>query len=192
MRIIFIRHGDPDYEHDSLTEKGWREAALLAERVSGWQVTDFYVSPLGRARDTASLSLQKTGRTARTLPWLREFHAPINDPARGEGVIPWDFYPAFWTKEEGMYDREGFADTPVMRTGSVKEEFLRVSAGLDSLLADYGYVREGKTPAELAGILQTMDLEPAVFEALCEVLFSTERVQLGLPVVGFTVSGGAI
>ena len=36
MRIIFIRHGDPDYEKDSLTEKGWREAALLAERVSRW------------------------------------------------------------------------------------------------------------------------------------------------------------
>ena len=36
----------------------------------------------------------------------------------------------------------------------------------------YGYVREGKTPAELAGILQTMELEPAVFETLCEVLFA--------------------
>ena len=41
MRIIFIRHGDPDYEKDSLTEKGWREAALLAQRVSRWKVTDF-------------------------------------------------------------------------------------------------------------------------------------------------------
>ena len=26
MRIIFVRHGDPDYEHDTLTEKGHREA----------------------------------------------------------------------------------------------------------------------------------------------------------------------
>ena len=31
MRIIFIRHGDPDYEKDSLTEKGWREAALAGQ-----------------------------------------------------------------------------------------------------------------------------------------------------------------
>ena len=30
MRLLFIRHGDPDYEHDTLTEKGRREAALLA------------------------------------------------------------------------------------------------------------------------------------------------------------------
>ena len=31
MRLIFIRHGDPDYVHDTLTEKGKREAELLAE-----------------------------------------------------------------------------------------------------------------------------------------------------------------
>lgn len=31
MRILMIRHGDPDYEHDSLTEIGRREAALLAK-----------------------------------------------------------------------------------------------------------------------------------------------------------------
>ena len=29
MKIIFIRHGEPNYEIDSLTEKGWREAELL-------------------------------------------------------------------------------------------------------------------------------------------------------------------
>ena len=32
MRLILIRHGDPDYVRDSLTEKGFREANLLAER----------------------------------------------------------------------------------------------------------------------------------------------------------------
>lgn len=26
MRILIVRHGDPDYEIDSLTEKGWGEA----------------------------------------------------------------------------------------------------------------------------------------------------------------------
>ena len=62
MKLLFIRHGDPDYEIDSLTEKGWKEAALLAERVSQLEVKTFYVSPLGRARDTASLTLQKMNR----------------------------------------------------------------------------------------------------------------------------------
>ncbi len=44
MRIIFIRHGDPDYKNDTLTEKGWREAKLLAERVCKWPVKEFYCS----------------------------------------------------------------------------------------------------------------------------------------------------
>ena len=41
MRLIFIRHAEPDYEHDSLTEKGWREAKLLARRTKDWQVDEF-------------------------------------------------------------------------------------------------------------------------------------------------------
>ena len=122
MRIIFVRHAEPDYANDTLTEKGWREAALLAERVSGWDVTDFYVSPLGRARDTASLSLKKMGRTAETFDWLREFHGPVNDPTRGENVIPWDFYPEYWTKIPEMYDKDGFGNTEVMKSGRVMEE----------------------------------------------------------------------
>ena len=35
MRLLFIRHGDPDYEHDSLTPKGEREAELLADKMEG-------------------------------------------------------------------------------------------------------------------------------------------------------------
>ena len=35
MKLLFIRHGDPDYEHDTPTEKGHREAALLAKKIAG-------------------------------------------------------------------------------------------------------------------------------------------------------------
>ena len=77
MRLIFIRHGDPDYVHDTLTEKGKREAELLAQRVKNWDVSKFYVSPLGRAQLTAEYSLKLRGDTAETLPWLREFNGII-------------------------------------------------------------------------------------------------------------------
>ena len=33
MRIIFIRHGEPDYDNNTLTEKGFREAELLKDRI---------------------------------------------------------------------------------------------------------------------------------------------------------------
>ena len=81
MNLLIIRHGDPDYSIDSLTEKGWREAEILSERIAPLDVKAYYVSPLGRAQDTASLTLKKAGRSAETMPWLKEFNVPIKDPA---------------------------------------------------------------------------------------------------------------
>lgn len=106
MRIIFIRHGDPDYQHDSLTEKGRREAALLSERVSSWEnITEIFCSPLGRAQETASYSLARLGREAITYPWLQEFAYMIDDPTTGRHGVPWDFMPEYWTEMEEMYDK---------------------------------------------------------------------------------------
>ena len=63
MKLLIIRHGDPDYSIDSLTPIGWKEAELLADRMAKLDVKAFYVSPLGRAQDTASLTLKKMGRS---------------------------------------------------------------------------------------------------------------------------------
>ena len=45
MKILIIRHGDPDYEHDSLTEKGRREAECLAKRLVNEKIDYYYLSP---------------------------------------------------------------------------------------------------------------------------------------------------
>ena len=76
MRLIFIRHGDPDYSIDNLTEKGKREVKLLTDRICKWEnITAFYTSPLGRAKATGAPALEKLGRTAETFEWLNEFNA---------------------------------------------------------------------------------------------------------------------
>ena len=31
MKLLIVRHAEPDYSIDSLTEKGWREAEYLSE-----------------------------------------------------------------------------------------------------------------------------------------------------------------
>ena len=30
MKLLIVRHGDPDYDIDSLTEKGWKEVEYLS------------------------------------------------------------------------------------------------------------------------------------------------------------------
>lgn len=143
MRIIFVRHGEPDYSIDSLTEKGWREVYALAERVKEWKVTDFYVSPLGRAQDTARAAMSKIDRPVTTLPWLREFDARITEPFTGREKVPWDFFPEHWTKDDRYYERDHWTQGDVMNE-RVEQIFQETCQGLDDLLAKYGYIREGR------------------------------------------------
>ncbi len=144
MRLILIRHGDPNYTIDSLTEKGWREAKALAQRVGKWDITQVYVSPLGRANDTASESLKVLKKDAIMLPWLREFIVHVKDPVTQEERIPWDFMPDYWTKEPLLYDKEKWTKAPIMSTGKIEEGFAEVQEGLDALLKEYGYIRNGE------------------------------------------------
>ena len=44
MRIIIVRHGDPNYELDTLTKTGWREAELAAEYLAKLRIKAFYLS----------------------------------------------------------------------------------------------------------------------------------------------------
>ena len=146
MKLLIIRHGDPDYEHDSLTEKGWNEARLLAERLySTEKIREFYVSPMGRARDTASLTLEKYGKAAEILPWLREFNeALINRPDVTERrMISWDWLPQDWTQEPRFYDAEHWMDVDIFKESSVPEVFHKVTSSLDDFLLNHGYRHDG-------------------------------------------------
>jgi probable phosphoglycerate mutase len=143
MRLLIIRHGDPDYSIDSLTEKGWREAEYLSDRISKLNVKQFYVSPLGRAKDTAAVTLKKMNRTAIELPWLREFKAPIIYPAtQMEKSSTWDWLPKDWTVREEFYDKNLWHTVSCMEEGNVYAQAKWVYDGLDEILKVHGYVRK--------------------------------------------------
>lgn len=144
MRILLIRHAEPDYTVDSLTPKGRVEAELLSRRMVKYDVRDFYVSPLGRAKDTAAYTLEKLGREAETLPWLREFRGSYPDPETGERrIVAWDVKPRIWTAFPGVTQIDTWCDTPAFAGGDVKEIWQETTAGVDELLGRYGYVKDG-------------------------------------------------
>ncbi len=144
MKLLIVRHGDPDYSIDSLTEKGWREAEFLSERLSVLEIKAFYVSSLGRARDTASLTLQKMNRTAEVCPWLREFHPQVVRPDTKErSGVAWDWLPQDWTAEERFYQKEHWYEQEAYAEAAVKQEYDWVTGNLDRVLERHGYVREG-------------------------------------------------
>lgn len=143
MKILIIRHGEPDYSIDSLTHKGWHEAELLSERLCRMRLDGLYVSPMGRARDTARPTLEKLGREAEVLDWLHEFRGCIVNPNSGQRSLPWNLSPQYWTKQPELYDRQAWRENGLFRSGDVAEVYDATAAGVDTLLARYGYVRDG-------------------------------------------------
>ena len=145
MRILFIRHGDPDYVNDTLTEKGRREAAALAERAAALDLGTCFVSPLGR--------------TAVTLDWLREFPAQIDlnraehlraaypNAEKEDGIykprIVWDVIPSYWTEHREYSDGILWRESEVSRCSDVVQVYDDVTEKFDAFLAERGYVREG-------------------------------------------------
>lgn len=144
MKIVIIRHGDPDYSIDSLTEKGWREANLLSERLVKIPFDDFYSSPLGRAKDTAKPTMEKLGKSFEVLNWLREFDGTIVSPFTGETRISWDLPPSMWCNEKKYYSELTCFDTELMKTGNAAQIYKETTDGIDELLLRYGWKRDGK------------------------------------------------
>ena len=143
MKLLLVRHGDPDYSIDSLTETGWKEAELLSNRLSALPVKAFYCSPMGRAQDTFRATGKKTGRTPEILPWLREFGPVIHKPTPSAADNAWDWLPQEWTAEPRFYDKDHWFEVPIFAEADMKTYLDEVHTGLDAVLARHGYVREG-------------------------------------------------
>ena len=169
MRLLFIRHGDPDYEHDCLTEKGRREAEALAEHSESLRMGEIFVSPLGRAQETASYSLKKLGKTGTTRADTRRLTPEFAERKRhtlstlltperaaeyapdAEGRLPeyeprivWDMVPSYFTEHPELMGESSWRDSLLTRQGQVGIYYDYVTGALDGLLAEHGYVREGR------------------------------------------------
>ena len=145
MKLIIVRHADPDYEHDFLTEVGLKEASLLVPRMLKLNedlggFTDIYCSPLGRAKATAKPTLDFLGREAIEKEWLREFEGYITRPDTPDRQnCCWDWLPEDWTKIPEHYDINKWNTTETM--SPVKKEYDWVCEEFDKVLAEHGYVR---------------------------------------------------
>ena len=136
MEILLIRHGDPDYAHDSLTPRGVDEARQLAETLQHLPLDALYVSPLGRAVETCAFTAQAKGLEPVTLDWLRE-----RGIKRGP-VYLWEAPGEMFLGVETLPTQNNWGQPDgAMPEGA--EQFARVRDGLDALLAEYGYRRDG-------------------------------------------------
>lgn len=72
MLLYIIRHGEPDYAADSLTDTGRKQAELVALRLAAGGIDEIHSSPMGRAVETAKPTAEKLGLPIRIEPWAYE------------------------------------------------------------------------------------------------------------------------
>ena len=143
MRLLIVRHAEPNYELDCLTERGRRQAELLGERLRRIPAKAYYVSPLGRARETAERVLSPLGLKAQVLPWLAEFRGRAADFESGRTRIPWDYRTGQWYSRRLLMDRDHWTEDDLVSGGTVKEIWEETARGVDRLLLAHGYRRDG-------------------------------------------------
>ncbi len=144
MRLLIVRHGEPNYENDTLTERGREEALALSERLSEMDIKEFYCSPLGRAQETALPTIKKMNRSMETLPWLREFsrvfmRRPDND---ADGIV-WDWLPEDLQIRPESFDLQKWLTVPEFQKIPLREDYEYVCNELDAFLSERGYTRNG-------------------------------------------------
>ena len=132
MELYIIRHGDPDYANDTLTELGWKQAEALVPRLLKINPTDVYASPRGRAQDTAKPSLKALGMEYTIENWMNE---------------SMDYMQ--FCKDEADYDAGytvSIADGAVLNKDFAPartQALADMIAASDEFMARHGYVREG-------------------------------------------------
>lgn len=141
MRIIFVRHGEPDYARDCLTPTGKRQAAAAARRLEKEGIQEIYASPMGRAHETAQSTADLLGLPITTLEFMHEI-------SWGGGNTPENGHP--WTLSDWMISREDFdfyhsdwREHPYFAENIAVQYLDAVSSQFDAFLLTQGYRHEG-------------------------------------------------
>lgn len=130
MILHIIRHGDPDYENDTITAFGHEEAKALSVWLDRTEIHRIYTSPLGRAKDTASYTCARKGITPTVLPWAEESMDYMRH-------FPADARCEFrFSTAEGITDYIDFCDD---RMPTID----RLITSADAFFKELGYERQG-------------------------------------------------
>lgn len=143
MRIIFVRHGHPDYVRDCLTPLGQLHGAAAAERLAGEGVGRIFSSTCGRALETAQFLADALHLDVEHCDFMREISWGSTDgQTLPHGGHPWDTADAIVARGESLLDPDWAAKPPFAGNRLVACT-RRIAEETDRWLQGLGYTREG-------------------------------------------------
>ena len=144
MRIVFVRHGKPDYATDSLLDLGKKQAQTVANRLLRENVSEIYSSTMGRALETAEPFSKLSGLQINGLDFAREIEwGSDSDKELLEGGNPWFILPRFVREGKSVVIDNLTTDPDFSENTRLIDSQSRVISGFDDWLAELGYARDG-------------------------------------------------
>jgi probable phosphoglycerate mutase len=148
MLLYIIRHGDPDYETDSLTPKGRKQALALAKRLAVNGLDKIYSSPLGRARQTAKATCELLNLAMETEDWTSENRAYMDlSVIHEDGRRGWIFQQQRTNilNDDTILLGQNWdlADCYQGYTNDFKGGVQKIRDASDEFLSRHGYTRDG-------------------------------------------------
>ena len=149
MRLIFVRHGEPDYAHDCLTETGVKQAVSTAERLKDEKISSVFSSPMGRAVETASYTAKMHGLEIQKLDFMHEINwgdpdpeTPEEDrlPHRGH---PWALGYRLLSEHPEYVGSEDWRQHHYFKDNICMQYYELISGEFDAFLSRFGLVRKG-------------------------------------------------
>lgn len=141
MRIVFVRHGHPDYKNDCLTELGHPQAEAAAERLKDEKIDKIYSSSCGRAVETAQHIASRHGLQVEQLRFMRELD--WGSPKSDDFVNPWGV-PDEWIAEGKDIMNPDWEKDPDYAGYKIVTNVHKMQAAFDEWLKGFGFCREGK------------------------------------------------
>ena len=143
MRIVFVRHGHPDYAHDCLTPLGRQHAAAAAQRLLGEGVEAIYSSTCGRALETAAPLAEALGLPVQGCDFMREiiWGSVDNQPLLMDGH-PWSTADSMVAQGLPL-TAEDWVQTEPFSRNRVVQCVESIATAMDEWLRTLGYTREG-------------------------------------------------
>ncbi|MBR3968093.1 MAG: histidine phosphatase family protein [Clostridia bacterium] len=141
MKIIFVRHGHPNYKDDCLTELGHSQAKAAAERLKNEKIDKIFSSTCGRAVETAQHIAARHNMDVHQLEFMREIR--WGTPGTDDFVHPWTLATE-WVRDDKDIVNLDWKEHVDFKGHEVVDSYNTVSAAFDCWLKDFGYQREGK------------------------------------------------
>lgn len=141
MKIIFVRHGHPNYKDDCLTELGHPQAEAAAERLKDEKIDKIFSSSCGRAVETAEHIAARHNLDITQLDFMREIHWGV--PGTDDFVHPWTLVDE-WVKEGKDIINLDWQNHPDYKGHTVVNSYNKVSEAFDEWLKNFGLEREGE------------------------------------------------